>query len=41
MSVLYIFSEGYLRKMETRRSFNGVYVKIYIILTFSAFVGII
>jgi hypothetical protein len=29
-----------LRKIETCRSFEGMYVKIQIILTYSAFVGI-
>jgi hypothetical protein len=33
--------EDDLRKIETCKSFDGLYVKIYIILTYSAFVGII
>jgi len=30
-----------LRKIETCKSFDGLYVKIYIILTYSPLVGII
>lgn len=32
-------SKNDLRKTETCTSFDGLYVKIYIVLTYSAFVG--